>query len=67
MYLTLPLPIVKKWRHDIYYVPWDSTKLNYRIPVEINRDASFRDVRVLLARWMGTEADNVSRLFHLEL
>ena len=23
MYLTLPLPIQKKWTHDIYYIPWD--------------------------------------------
>ncbi|KAJ7574396.1 hypothetical protein C8J56DRAFT_979520 [Mycena floridula] len=59
MYLTLPLPVQKKWKHNIYYVPWDDTKEHVLIPVEINRDASFRDLRVLLARWMGTNPDNL--------
>jgi hypothetical protein len=26
MYLTLPLPVHKKWRHVVYYVPWDVSK-----------------------------------------
>jgi len=31
-----------------------------QIPIEINRDASFRDVRNLLGRWKDVEGDNVS-------
>ncbi|KAF9269146.1 cysteine proteinase [Marasmius fiardii PR-910] len=53
MYLTLPLPIQKKWRHTIFYVPWDSTKPHVKVPIEINRDSTFKDVRALLARWMS--------------
>ncbi|KAL0065156.1 hypothetical protein AAF712_007826 [Marasmius tenuissimus] len=60
MYLTLPLPIQKKWRHTIYYVPWDLNKPHVKVPIEINRDACFKDVRNLLARWLSpppTETD----------
>ena len=30
-----------------------------KIPVEINRDSSFKDLRNLLGRWMSVPADNV--------
>jgi ubiquitin carboxyl-terminal hydrolase 4/11/15 len=59
MYLTLPLPVNKKWRHEIYYIPWDTDQIHVKVPVELNRDASFRDLRTLLGRWMGTNPDNV--------
>ena len=26
MYLTLPLPVNKKWAGSIYYMPWDTTE-----------------------------------------
>ncbi|CCM00357.1 uncharacterized protein FIBRA_02387 [Fibroporia radiculosa] len=57
MYLTLPLPIQKKWKHAIYYVPWSLAKPHVKIPVEINRDASFKDLRQLLGRWMDADPD----------
>ena len=59
MYLTLPLPVNKKWRHEIYFIPWDTNKVHVKVPVELNRDASFRDLRALLGRWMGANPDNV--------
>ena len=59
MYLTLPLPVQKKWRHAVRYIPWDPEKEHVNIPVEIGRDASFKDLRHLLGRWMGTNPDNV--------
>lgn len=59
MYLTLPLPVQKKWKHTIFYIPWDSDKAHVKIPVEINRDSSFKDLRNLLGRWMGVPADNL--------
>lgn len=64
MYLTLPLPVVKKWRHEIYYIPWDPKQQHVLVPVEIGRDASFKDLRALLGRWMGANPDN---LFTVEL
>ncbi len=31
-----------------------------QVPVELNRDASFKELRALLGRWMDAEANNVS-------
>jgi hypothetical protein len=31
MYLTLPLPVKKKWRHTIRYVPWDSERPHLQV------------------------------------
>jgi ubiquitin carboxyl-terminal hydrolase 4/11/15 len=79
MYLTLPLPMHKKWKHDVYYVPWDSAKphvkvkvitylcwilltRSFQVPVEISRDASFKDLRHLFGRWLGAQPDNVRHL-----
>ena len=79
MYLTLPLPVHKKWRHTVYYVPWDSdvphTRVRHiqslllntqdlnscwpQVPVEIGKDATFKDLRNLLGRWLRVNSDNV--------
>jgi ubiquitin carboxyl-terminal hydrolase 4/11 len=60
MYLTLPLPVNKKWQHTVHFIPWDSTKEHVKIPVEVNRDASFKDLKQLLGRWMEVNPENVS-------
>ncbi|RPD76448.1 cysteine proteinase [Lentinus tigrinus ALCF2SS1-7] len=62
MYFTLPLPVQKKWSHDILYIPWDLEKRHLKIPIEINRDSSFKDVRQLLGRWMDATPDNLLTL-----
>jgi len=79
MYLTLPLPMHKKWKHEVYYIPWDLAKPHVKVkvstylywvlltrsiqvPVEISRDASFKDLRHLLGRWLGAQPDNVRHL-----
>ncbi|KAI0272603.1 hypothetical protein BC834DRAFT_817600 [Gloeopeniophorella convolvens] len=62
MYLTLPLPVNKKWQHEVYYIPWDTKKTHVKVPVELNRDATFRDLRALLGRWMGANPDNLLTL-----
>ncbi|KAG6330561.1 hypothetical protein ID866_8529 [Astraeus odoratus] len=62
MYLTLPIPVEKKWSHTIYYVPWDSSKPHTKVPVEISRDASFKELRSLLGRWSGVPAENLLTL-----
>jgi ubiquitin carboxyl-terminal hydrolase 4/11 len=82
MYLTLPLPEQKKWRHDIFYVPWDLSKPHVKVrrehhlsfldhfltssqvPVEIGRDASFKELKNLLGRWMGAMPDHVIFFLH---
>ncbi|PIL25106.1 hypothetical protein GSI_12995 [Ganoderma sinense ZZ0214-1] len=66
MYLTLPLPVQKKWYHDIFYVPWDLEQPHVRVPIEVNRDSSFKEVRQLLGRWMNSNPENLLTLeiFH---
>lgn len=34
--------------------------LSQQVPIEVNRDASFKDVRALLGRWMDVNPDHVS-------
>lgn len=55
MYLTLPLPVNKKWWHIVHYVPWDPSQPHRKVPVEIGRDSSFKDLKNLLGRWMGAK------------
>ncbi|KAG2011841.1 ubiquitin-specific protease [Coprinopsis cinerea AmutBmut pab1-1] len=62
MYLTLPLPVQKKWKHTIFYVPWDLEKPHVKVPIEINRDSSFRDLRNVLGRWVGAIPENLLML-----
>jgi ubiquitin carboxyl-terminal hydrolase 4/11/15 len=33
MYLTLPLPVQKKWKHTMYYIPWDINKPHVKVSV----------------------------------
>ncbi|KAK2463565.1 hypothetical protein APHAL10511_004316 [Amanita phalloides] len=62
MYLTLPLPIKKKWRHTIKYIPWDSGEPHLKIPVELDSDATFRELRSLLGGWLNVPPDNLLTL-----
>ncbi|PFH51822.1 hypothetical protein AMATHDRAFT_74701 [Amanita thiersii Skay4041] len=62
MYLTLPLPIKKKWRHTIHYIPWENNKPHLKIPVEVDGDVSFKEVRAILGRWMNIPPDNLLTL-----
>ena len=80
MYLTLPLPIKKKWRHAICFVPWDNSRPHLRvcpvtmllpwkntdmikqIPIEMDHDASFKDLRRVLGRWTNSDPENVCRM-----
>ncbi|EKM50435.1 uncharacterized protein PHACADRAFT_129620 [Phanerochaete carnosa HHB-10118-sp] len=62
MYLTLPLPVQKKWKHTVHYVPWDLEKPHLKVPVEINRDSSFKDLRNLFGRWFDVNPENLLTL-----
>ncbi|KAK0202664.1 hypothetical protein DFS33DRAFT_1342014 [Desarmillaria ectypa] len=62
MYLTLPLPVKKKWKHTILYIPWDVQKPHVKIPVELGPDASLKDLRALLGGWMGVNPDHLLNL-----
>ena len=55
----LSLTVNKKWRHEICYIPWDTSKMHVKTPVEMDRDSSFRDLRNLLSQWVSTNPDNL--------
>ncbi|KAG9058490.1 CSN-associated deubiquitinating enzyme Ubp12 [Serendipita sp. 407] len=58
MFLTLPLPVQPPWEHIINWVPYDLTKRRLRIPVQLSRDASIKDLKSLMKKWMGTPVEN---------
>ena len=31
MYLTLPIPVTKKWKHVVEYIPWDSSSPHIKV------------------------------------
>ncbi|CEL62916.1 ubiquitin carboxyl-terminal hydrolase 4/11/15 [Rhizoctonia solani AG-1 IB] len=59
MYLTLPLPVTKTWRHIIHWVPWDTKKRTLAIEIEVPKDSSYGYLKKLFAKWFGVEADNL--------
>lgn len=33
MYLTLPIPVTKKWKHVVEYIPWDLSQPHVKVEV----------------------------------
>lgn len=31
MYLTLPIPVTKKWKHIVEYIPWDVSRPHVKV------------------------------------
>lgn len=31
MYLTLPIPVTKKWKHVVEYIPWDPSQPHVKV------------------------------------
>lgn len=59
MYLTLPLPVQKFWNHVIHWVPWSSRKSRLKVPIQLPRDASCKDMKKLFFKWFDTPVENV--------
>ncbi|CAE6413477.1 unnamed protein product [Rhizoctonia solani] len=60
MYLTLPLPVTKTWRHIIHWVPWDTRKRTLAVEIEVPRGSSYGYLKKLFAKWFRVKAENVS-------
>ncbi|QRW26646.1 ubiquitin carboxyl-terminal hydrolase [Rhizoctonia solani] len=63
MYLTLPLPVTKTWRHIIHWVPWDTRKRTLAVEIEVPKDSSYGYLKKLFAKWFGVEAENLRILY----
>ncbi|KAG8722052.1 CSN-associated deubiquitinating enzyme Ubp12 [Ceratobasidium sp. 395] len=59
MYLTLPLPITKTWRHVIHYVPWESISPPLTVQIEVPRNSSYGYLRKLFGRWFNVDPENL--------
>src|SRR5258708_7727958 len=59
MYLPLPFPFQKFWNHVIHWLPWRTRKCRLKVPIQLPRDASCKDMKKLLSRWFDTPVENV--------
>ncbi|KAG8697366.1 CSN-associated deubiquitinating enzyme Ubp12, partial [Ceratobasidium sp. 395] len=59
MYLTLPLPITKTWRHVIHYVPWESISPPLAVQIEVPKDSSYGYLKKLFGRWFNVDPENL--------
>lgn len=55
MYLTLPLPVKKRWQHDIYFVPWDTDRPHLKVSHYFVR--RFIHVHIHDVSWLDSSGD----------
>ncbi|KAI7902187.1 uncharacterized protein BX663DRAFT_455790 [Cokeromyces recurvatus] len=58
MYLSLPLPIKKKSKITVVYVPYDPSQRLQRVVVTLNKEASIAHLQKELAKMMSVEDPN---------
>ncbi|KAL7323542.1 hypothetical protein PS15p_211424 [Mucor circinelloides] len=58
MYLSLPLPIKKKSKTSIVYVPYDPSQQLQRMVVTLNKEASIAHLQKEVAKMMSVEDSN---------
>ncbi|KAI8372393.1 hypothetical protein BD560DRAFT_394819 [Blakeslea trispora] len=58
MYLSLPLPINKKSKTTIVYVPYDPSKQLQRVVVTLNKEASIAHLQKEVAKMMSVDDPN---------
>ncbi|KAF8597077.1 cysteine proteinase [Ceratobasidium sp. AG-I] len=59
MYLTLPLPITKTWRHLVHYIPWEISKPQLAVQIEVPKDSSYGYLKKLFGRWFDTDPERL--------
>ncbi|KAG8727039.1 CSN-associated deubiquitinating enzyme Ubp12, partial [Ceratobasidium sp. 423] len=59
MYLTLPIPSTKTWRHVVHWVPWDTRKTPLAVEIEVPKDSSYGYLKKLFGRWFGVQPENL--------
>ena len=64
MYLSLPLPINKKWVGTVSYVPYDPSEAIVDVRLQLPKGSTIRHLKEKIAALMGTHAD---RLFVAEV
>ncbi|WAQ91555.1 hypothetical protein PtA15_14A439 [Puccinia triticina] len=60
MYLTLQLPINKKFKGTIYFVPLDSTKPRIKVVYQLNKDSTIRQLKQHIGRILSADPDRMA-------
>lgn len=58
MYLSLPLPIDKKIKLQVAYVPYDPSRRPVRLHLSLKKDAGISHLKDQIAELMGVENSN---------
>jgi hypothetical protein len=65
MYLSLPLPIKKKSKVTIVYVPYDPSQQLQRVVVTLSKEASIAHLQKEVAKMMAVDDPNSVRMRRL--
>ncbi|EJU03817.1 UCH-domain-containing protein [Dacryopinax primogenitus] len=55
MYLTLPLPINRKWRGKVHFIPWALDKPRQRLTLELPKEADFKRLKQHVGALTGAD------------
>ncbi|KAG5368200.1 Ubiquitin carboxyl-terminal hydrolase 12 [Yarrowia sp. C11] len=61
--LTLPLPVDDSWSKDFIFVPYDTSKRPFIIPVELKKYSRFQELRQQVATKAGENVSPASLMF----
>jgi ubiquitin carboxyl-terminal hydrolase 4/11/15 len=64
MYLTLQLPINKKFRGTVYFVPLDLSKPRIKVNYQINKDSTIRQLKQHIGQILCVDPDRVKFQAH---
>lgn len=68
MYLSLPLPIERKCKKTVVYVPYDPTQRMQRVVLTLNKDADIAQLQKEVAKIMSIkDASTVSARFSKQI
>ncbi|KAH7105795.1 cysteine proteinase [Auriculariales sp. MPI-PUGE-AT-0066] len=59
MYLTLPLPVDKRWSHVIHFAPWEGGGTIINVHVNLPANASLRELKNTVARYLTDDNHTV--------
>lgn len=60
MYLTLQLPINKKVKGSVYFVPLDDKKPRIKVVYELNKDSTIRQLKQHIGKLVGADPDKMA-------
>lgn len=64
MYLTLPVPVKKKFEAEVFFVPAKGKR--FKVQLSVPKDASIRAVKQIIGQWFGKDPSSIftAELWH---